>query len=127
MTRSTKILLLGTVIFGAAALGAPASKAAGIPAGSASMTAAAPALVSSVHHRRWHRTARYRYRRGPYLVVRPEPRGFYDQGYAYHGNINGCAVDLGYGRYEFLQRRALIVRSGIWDNRRSSARSARRA
>ncbi|MBV8754863.1 MAG: hypothetical protein JO328_18560 [Hyphomicrobiales bacterium] len=27
-------------------------------------------------------------------------RGFQDPGYAYHGNINGCAVDLGYGRWE---------------------------
>jgi hypothetical protein len=27
-------------------------------------------------------------------------RGFGDPGYAYHGNINGCAVDLGYGRWE---------------------------
>ena len=27
-------------------------------------------------------------------------RGFEDPGYAYHGNINGCAVDLGYGRWE---------------------------
>jgi hypothetical protein len=27
-------------------------------------------------------------------------RGFDDPGYAYHGNINGCAEDLGYGRWE---------------------------
>jgi hypothetical protein len=27
-------------------------------------------------------------------------RGFEDPGYAYHGNINGCVVDLGYGRWE---------------------------
>ena len=27
-------------------------------------------------------------------------RGFDDPGYAYHGNINGCVVDLGYGRWE---------------------------
>ena len=27
-------------------------------------------------------------------------RGFNDPGYAYHGNINGCVVDLGYGRWE---------------------------
>ena len=26
--------------------------------------------------------------------------GFYDQGFAFHGNINGCVVDQGYGRYE---------------------------
>lgn len=27
-------------------------------------------------------------------------RGFDDPGYAYHGNVNGCAEDLGYGRWE---------------------------
>ena len=27
-------------------------------------------------------------------------RGFDDPGYVYHGNINGCAEDLGYGRWE---------------------------
>jgi hypothetical protein len=26
-------------------------------------------------------------------------RGFCDPGFAYHGNVNGCAVDLGYGRW----------------------------
>ena len=25
-------------------------------------------------------------------------RGFCDPGFAYHGNVNGCAEDLGYGR-----------------------------
>jgi hypothetical protein len=38
------------------------------------------------------------YRRGGWVPY-PE-RGFQDPGYAYHGNINGCAVDLGYGRWE---------------------------
>lgn len=32
--------------------------------------------------------------------VPPSLRGFDDPGYAYHGNINGCAEDLGYGRWE---------------------------
>jgi hypothetical protein len=32
--------------------------------------------------------------------VAPQHRGFQDPGYAYHGNINGCVVDLGYGRWE---------------------------
>jgi hypothetical protein len=27
-------------------------------------------------------------------------RGYCDPGFAYHGNVNGCAVDLGYGRWE---------------------------
>jgi hypothetical protein len=26
-------------------------------------------------------------------------RGYCDPGFAYHGNINGCAIDLGYGRW----------------------------
>jgi hypothetical protein len=26
-------------------------------------------------------------------------RGFCDPGFAYHGNVNGCAVDQGYGRW----------------------------
>jgi len=26
-------------------------------------------------------------------------RGFCDPGFAYHGNVNGCAIDLGYGRW----------------------------
>jgi hypothetical protein len=26
-------------------------------------------------------------------------RGFCDPGFAYHGNINGCAIDEGYGRW----------------------------
>jgi len=26
-------------------------------------------------------------------------RGFCDAGFAYHGNVNGCAEDLGYGRW----------------------------
>jgi hypothetical protein len=54
--------------------------------------------------------AQYSHRR-PYYHVRvpryrhqgrvpPQYRGFDDPGYAYHGNINGCVVDLGYGRWE---------------------------
>ena len=31
---------------------------------------------------------------------RHRSRGFRDPGYAYHGNIPGCASDLGYGRWE---------------------------
>lgn len=26
-------------------------------------------------------------------------RGFCDPGFAYHGNVNGCAIDEGYGRW----------------------------
>jgi len=31
-------------------------------------------------------------------------RGYCDPGFAYHGNINGCASDLGYGRWEPCDR-----------------------
>ena len=31
-------------------------------------------------------------------------RGYEDPGYAYHGNVNGCAEDLGYGRWEPCDR-----------------------
>ena len=48
-------------------------------------------------HRRVIIRPGYRYNPwvGPYAG-----RGFMDPGFAYQGNIPGCAVDLGYGRYE---------------------------
>jgi hypothetical protein len=52
-------------------------------------TAVTPAATTHRHHY---------YRRGGW--VPPYRRGFEDPGYAYHGNINGRAVDLGYGRWE---------------------------
>lgn len=30
----------------------------------------------------------------------PPVRGFYDRNPTFQGNLNGCVVDLGYGRYE---------------------------
>ena len=48
---------------------------------------AATSVTPVPHHERHGRVP-------PYL------RGFDDPGYAYHGNINGCAEDLGYGRWE---------------------------
>ena len=55
-------------------------------------------LAASSHHRPYYhvRVPRYRHQ----ARVPPQYRGFNDPGYAYHGNINGCAVDLGYGRWE---------------------------
>jgi hypothetical protein len=38
------------------------------------------------------------YRRGGWVPY--SERGFNDPGFAYHGNLNGCVVDLGYGRWE---------------------------
>src|SRR4051812_20790597 len=36
----------------------------------------------------------------PAQIYYPTARGFEDPGYAYHGNLSGCATDLGYGRWE---------------------------
>ncbi len=36
----------------------------------------------------------------PAQIYYPTARGFEDPGYAYHGNLSGCAIDLGYGRWE---------------------------
>jgi hypothetical protein len=55
--------------------------------------------LASSSKRRAHydvRVPRYRHQ----ARVPRQYRGFDDPGYAYHGNINGCAVDLGYGRWE---------------------------
>ena len=61
---------------------APVNGAARTPA-----TSIVPAQYYQRHHYRHGRVQRYL-------------RGFEDPGYAYHGNINGCAEDLGYGRWE---------------------------
>src|SRR5690348_8768093 len=78
---------------------------ASIPAAALTKTAhiVANAAVSHItpadHSRRRHysnvRAARYpNQRRVPRHL-----RGFEDPGYAYHGNINGCVIDQGYGRW----------------------------
>jgi len=54
-------------------------------------------LAASSHRRPYYRVRVPRYRQG---WVPPRYRGFDDPGFAYHGNINGCVVDLGYGRWE---------------------------
>ena len=55
-------------------------------------------LVGNSHRRPYYRVRVPRYpQQGR---VPPYYRGFQDPGYAYHGNINGCVVDLGYGRWE---------------------------
>jgi len=55
-------------------------------------------LASSSNHRPYYRVRVPRYRHQGW--VPQQYRGFQDPGYAYHGNINGCVVDLGYGRWE---------------------------
>ena len=73
-------------------LAAPASSLALAPQSQSVLKAAAgDVMPAAYYHRRY-------YRHGGWVPRRL--RGFADPGYAYHGNINGCAVDLGYGRWE---------------------------
>jgi len=75
-----------------AVLAAPASSMAFAPGSQAVLKATESGVtLARYYHRRY-------YRHGGW--VPPRLRGFEDPGYAYHGNINGCAVDLGYGRWE---------------------------
>ena len=79
-----------------AILAAPYSSLALAPQSQTVLKAAASDVTpAAYYHRRYYRHA---YRRGGW--VPPRLRGFEDPGYAYHGNLNGCAVDLGYGRWE---------------------------
>jgi hypothetical protein len=85
----------------AAVAAAPAG--ALVPAGT-SILAATTSGVTPASDQRRHRVHVYRpYGYAPYAQqgwVPYSKRGFEDPGFAYHGNINGCAVDLGYGRWE---------------------------
>jgi hypothetical protein len=54
-------------------------------------------FVGNSHRRPYYRVRVPRYQQQG--RVPQHLRGFGDPGYAYHGNINGCAVDLGYGRW----------------------------
>ena len=73
-------------------LAAPASSLAlALQSQSVVKAAASDVMPAAYYHRRY-------YRHGGWVPRRL--RGFADPGYAYHGNINGCAVDLGYGRWE---------------------------
>ena len=82
---------LATGIVAAAA--APASALG--PAGNPIAITAASGVTPAQYHRYYYH---HRHHRGGWVPYRL--RGFQDPGYAYHGNINGCAVDLGYGRWE---------------------------
>jgi hypothetical protein len=69
-----------------------------VPAGNAAVKAHSSGVTPAKYY--YHR--HYRHYRGGWVPYRY--RGFADPGYAYHGNINGCAVDLGYGRWESCDR-----------------------
>ncbi|HXW23572.1 MAG TPA: hypothetical protein VEK73_02405 [Xanthobacteraceae bacterium] len=99
---------------GALAVAAPGSQA--LPRADAGVTGLpAAALVEVATVTRKHRRVRVAVpvpAYPPAPVAAPEcpglyswnpanpDRGFCDPGFAYHGNVNGCAVDLGYGRWE---------------------------
>jgi opacity protein-like surface antigen len=93
--RSTLIPAALAVAIAAAA----SAPAAALMPPSASTAAASASAATPVQYYYGHR---YHHRRGGWV---PYPlRGFEDPGYAYHGNINGCAEDLGYGRWESCDR-----------------------
>jgi hypothetical protein len=73
-------------------LAAPASSLALAPQKQSVLKAAVSGVTPAGYYHRRH------YRHGGWVPRRL--RGFQDPGYAYHGNINGCVVDLGYGRWE---------------------------
>ena len=104
-----KINVRMLVLLGAGAVMAVGFGAA--PAGAMPVTAlgaAAQGDVVQIYHRgRPHRVYRHYPQR---VVVYPQryaypdyyatSRGFMDPGFALRGNMPGCAVDLGYGRWE---------------------------
>ena len=101
MTK-TFALLTASVAFAALNL-APAASAMPLT----SLQQAAPTgLVQVYHHGRPHRRARITvYGDGGYYVpdysyYYPPVRGFGDRSNVQRGNMRGCTVDLGYGRYE---------------------------
>jgi hypothetical protein len=92
--RSLILAAAVAIVFGVGSIPATALTGAAQP-----VLKAAPSDVIPASSRRrpyYHvRVPRYQQARVPRHL-----RGFEDPGYAYHGNINGCVVDLGYGRWE---------------------------
>jgi len=65
-----------------------------------SVTKAAASQVIPAEYAHRRRNAQMRPSRCQYQRrVPPQLRGYQDPGYAYHGNINGCVIDQGYGRW----------------------------
>jgi hypothetical protein len=71
-----------------------------VPADRLVPTTATNGVTPADYYQRHHYYRRYH--RGGWVPYRL--RGYADPGYAYHGNINGCAEDLGYGRWEPCDR-----------------------
>jgi hypothetical protein len=86
-----------------AALAAAIAAVASLPAAALTpaSTAAATGPTSAPMPVQYYYGPRHHYRGG---WVPPRLRGYEDPGYAYHGNVNGCAEDLGYGRWEPCDR-----------------------
>jgi hypothetical protein len=97
--RSTMILAALTL----GILGAASTPAGALVPTSIAVLKAATSDVTPAGYQRRHRARAYRpYAYAPYARQGWVPyrlRGFEDPGFAYHGNINGCAEDLGYGRW----------------------------
>ncbi len=114
-----KTIVIGSVaaLAGACALAAPAAAVPVAAAGVSQAAAATDAVI--VAARRKHPRRAYVdgpvYQRPPVSApgcpglhswnpANPD-RGFCDPGFAYHGNVNGCAIDEGYGRWSPCQWR----------------------
>ena len=71
----------------------------GQPLAKAVVSHVSPAKDSHRRHYSQTRTLRPAVRFSQQPRVPRHLRGFEDPGYAYHGNINGCVIDQGYGRW----------------------------
>jgi hypothetical protein len=99
------MIIPAALAVGIAALAA-APAAAFTPAGPAVQAAATSDITPATYRHRRHGRVYQPYGYAPRQqgwVPYPQ-RGFEDPGFAYHGNINGCAEDLGYGRWEPCDR-----------------------
>src|ERR1051326_714254 len=77
---------------------AAAITSTGRPLAKAVVSHVSPAKDSHRRHYSQTRTLRPAVRFSQQPRVPRHLRGFEDPGYAYHGNINGCVIDQGYGR-----------------------------
>jgi hypothetical protein len=109
-----RIITCAAALAAACALASAAPAVAGPIAANVAIKAAAPSDVVKVQTVR-RKQPRRAYVDVPVRPVHPGPapdcpgltswnpanphRGFCDPGFAYHGNVNGCAIDLGYGRW----------------------------
>jgi hypothetical protein len=99
-------IAVAAIVVGALASGSMTPATAAPASARPALLALVPDVIS-VKVRKRHRTY-YVPAPAPPLVpygplgplIGPYAQGFRDPGFAYHGNVPSCAVDLGYGRYE---------------------------